>query len=440
LKRQGCYTWQPLKRANEGDTLNCIVRGDGSYIYDEAGKKYIDYQSGLWNVSLGYNNKNIIDAIVNQLNSISYVNPCEHINDTVVRVSNKIINITPEKFNSVFFTCTGSESVELSIKYARKYQELNRNISKNKIGVLKGSYHGTYYGSMSASQLENEFKDGYGPLLEGFINFPDPFCRCCRVDELKKECLDSFLLNLESKFDKYKDELAAFIFEPILGSAGVIPLPQEYVKLLRNLCDKYKILLICDEVATGFGRTGKMFGFEHYGITPDVICLSKCMNSGYLPIGAVVISDTVRDTFIKNECIMFHLSTQNCNPVCCASTEAVIDILTNEKYLEIIELKGEILKKDLEDKIKEHNLVFDIRGVGLMLAIDLVNSKVTNEPINRQKLRDIVSALKSRGIIVGYFYNCGISCGIDIFPPFITSYEQIDDFSDILSKVLNRFG
>lgn len=438
--KQRDYTWQPLKKANEGETLNCIVKGDGSSIYDEEGKKYIDYQSGLWNVSLGYGNKHIINAIVNQLNNISYVNPCEHRNDTVLRLSNKIINITPETFNSVFFTCTGSESVELSIKYARKYQKLNGNLVKNKIGVLSASYHGTYYGSMSASQLENEFKDGYGPLLDGFISFTTPFCRCCRIDELKNECLDKFLFELESNFEKNKSELAAFIIEPILGSAGVIPLPQEYVKLLRQLCNKYEVLLICDEVATGFGRTGKMFGFEHYGITPDIICMSKGMNSGYLPIGAVVVCDKVKDSFISNDSLVFHLSTQNCNPVCCASAEAVIDILIGENYSEKVYLKGKMLKEKLENKIKNHNLVFDIRGIGLMLSIDLVNSKVTNEPITMEKLMKIVNMLKKRGLIVGYFYKYDVSCGIDIFPPFITSNEEIDKVSETIEKVLNRFG
>lgn len=440
MRKEEYYIWHPLKRANEGEAFKCIEVGDGIYVYDENGKEYIDCQSGLWNVSLGYKNKHIADAISNQLNRISYVNPCEHTNDTVLRLSDKIVKITPETFNSVFFTCTGSESVELSIKYARKYQKLNGNLNKNKIGVLNASYHGTYYGSMSASQLENEFKDGYGPLLDGFISFSIPFCRCCRVGELKKECLDRFLLRLESNFEKHKEELAAFIFEPILGSAGIIPLPREYVKLLRDLCNKYEVLLICDEVATGFGRTGKMFGFEHYEIIPDIICLSKCMNSGYLPIGAVVVSDKVKDSFNSNESLMFHLSTQNCNPVCCASAEAVVDILMNESYIEEVDIKGKVLKEKLQNKIKDNNLFFDVRGIGLMLSIDLVNSKATNEPITREILIAIVNKLKSRGLIVGYFYNYGISSGIDIFPPFITSYEDIDRISDIIAKVLNRFG
>ncbi|ADL53293.1 aspartate aminotransferase family protein [Clostridium cellulovorans] len=440
MKGQGKFTWNPLRRADDIDNLKCITSAEGCHIYDEYGKRYLDCQSGLWNVSLGYGNKHIIDAIVNQLNKVTYVNPCEHTNDTVLRLSKKIIDITPEKFNSIFFTCTGSESVELAIKYVRKYQSLIGNYRKNKIAVLSASYHGSYYGSMSASQVENNFKDGYGPFLDGFISFPIPFCRCCKIDELKKECLDGFLIELEKNFEKYKEHLGAIILEPILGSGGVITLHKEYLQLLRELCDKYGVLLIFDEVATGFGRTGKMFAFEHYQVIPDIICLSKCMNSGYLPIGAVLISDKVKEPFIKSESLVFHLSTQNCNPVCCASAEAVIDQLQEENYIEAVEIKGKRLKEKLQERLIDHNLVFDIRGRGLMLSIDLVDSKATNELINKDKLDNIIRLLKNRGLIVGKFHIDNVTAGIDLFPHFIVNEKDMDEIADTISKVLNRFG
>ncbi|HOV26309.1 MAG TPA: aminotransferase class III-fold pyridoxal phosphate-dependent enzyme [Pseudobacteroides sp.] len=435
----GYNVCHPLRKMDSGAELRKVEHGEGIYVFDEFGKKYIDAECGLWNVSLGYANKDIIQSITEQLQNVNYVNLCDNTNSTVKQLGEEIIDLLHDDMEKIYFTCTGSESNELAIKLARKYHQLKGNKQKRKIGVLEASYHGSYYGSMSASQYESEFKDGYGPLLDGFSAFPIPFCRCCKSANLSKECNDRFESELVGKFELLKDELAGFIIEPILGSAGIIPLPAGYVSLLEKLCKENDVLLICDEVATGFGRTGRMFAYEHYGIKPDMVCMSKGINSGYLPLGAVAFNKKILNAFTEKNELLFHLSTQNGNPASCASALATINQIKRDNLLESTRVKGELLINELRSKLGDHPLVFDIRGRGLMIAIDLMENRATHELLSLSKLLDLVERLAKKGLIAGYCYSPKYVTGITLFLPFIINDEELYKVIDILEKTLLKF-
>ena len=418
-----------------------IVAGKGAYLYDENGRAYFDGLCGLWNVSLGYGNDAIISAIHQQLTKLPYANLCEYRNDTAYELAERILAFLHEDMSKIYFTCTGSESNELAIKIIRKYQALQGRPYKNQIAVLSSSYHGSYYGSMSASQFEDGHKRGYGPFLEKFVCFDLPFCRCCMHGQLSEECLSKMIICLESEMSAHKDTLAGVIIEPVIGSGGIIPLPKKYLQKLEELCHKNDILLACDEVATGFGRTGTMFAYEQYDISPDILCMSKGINSGYLPLGAVAFHRKIETVFEKAQEPLFHLSTQNGNPACCAAALATLDHLEKDDFsiLRNVRDMSQLLYSQLSQVLLEHPHVMDIRRAGLMIAIDLVESKASKELISENRLLYIVKSLRHNGLIAEYGYNPDVTSCITMFLPFIIQPAEVEKIISIINKSLQKF-
>ncbi len=339
----------PLNPISNGSDLLQIVRGEGIRLEDAHGKKYIDGISGLWNVSLGYGNPKISEAIIHQLDQIPYVNPIQHSNPTTVKFAELLIDAAPDNIVNVVYTCSGSEATELAIKIARNYNQHKGKPHKNKIASLDLSYHGSYYGSMSMSGVDREVIEEYGPNLPGMLFLPTPVHRKSFIEERGR-----IEQELTSIFDREGENIAAVVIETVLGSGGSIPLPPEYVYMLRDYCKKHQILLVVDEVATGFGRTGKMFGFEHFQIEPDIICLSKGINNGYLPLGATLISNEIFVTFQRHHAVIEHLSTQNGNPLACAAGIVSLQEINNEKLLDHVTNMGEYLCTEIHDMLHKH--------------------------------------------------------------------------------------
>ena len=366
--------WNPLSEVNENRPV--IKSAEHIYLRDNKGHKYIDANSGLWNVSLGYNNEFIQRAIIEQMNKVSYINNCEFSNEKANELSNLLVSLSHDEIDKIYLTCTGSESVELTIKLIRKYQSMKFKFEKNIIAVIKHSYHGNFYGSMSCSSYEKNMTNGYGPLLNGFCELSLPFCRCCKSNSLSLKCENEMIDNLKSELNLIKERLAGIIIEPVLGSAGVIPLPKSFLKYIDNFSKENDIILAFDEIATGFGRTGTMFCYKDLGISPDIVTMSKGINNGYLPLGAVAISKKITHQFKKSKELLFHLSTQNCNPVCCASAVATINLLCKNDFelIKQVNKKGALFQKIIEGKLVGNKNIFDIRRKGLMIAIDYVDN------------------------------------------------------------------
>lgn len=426
--------WQPLNLVNGGLERE-IVRGESEYLYDKNGKKYIDAYSGLWNVVLGYSDEDIIEAIINQLKKLPYINPITLKTDIVIEVSNMLCNLTHENISNIVYTCSGSEAIEAAIKIARKYSSLKGN-GRNKIAVIENSYHGSYYGSMSASNYEEEQKEGYGPMLEGFISLPLPFSRSKAGNTLGNNEKMYILQKLKKILEENKNSLSAVILEPVLASGGVISLFKEYIVSISEFCEKNDILFICDEVATGFWRTGEIFRFKKFHLKPDIITLSKGINNGYLPLGAVCICRKIERVFEENKKILFHLSTQNANPICIASALATLKKIGNSCFKDKINRLIEKFQSEISKKLLEVSYISEIRQVGLMIAIDLVKSKETNTPIDERSLINIVNRTYNKGCVIGMSFDYKITSSLLIFPSYIMNETNVEEIIRIVKEAI----
>lgn len=429
--------WNPLSAVNENRPL--VKSAEHIYLYDNRGHKYIDANSGLWNVPLGYNNKIIEQAIVDQMNKVCYINNCEFSNDPAIKLSNLLLDLIHDEINKIYFTCTGSESIELAIKLIRKYQSMKFKFKRNIIAVIKHSYHGNFYGSMSCSSYEKDMTCGYGPLLEGFYELSLPFCRCCKSNDLSPQCENKMMGILKSELDAVKDRLAGIIIEPVLGSAGVIPIPNKILKYIDSFSKENDIILAFDEIATGFGRTGSMFYYEELEIKPDIITMSKGINNGCLPLGAVAISKKLTQQFEKSKELLFHLSTQNCNPICCASAVATINLLCKDNFeiIKQVNKKGALFQSMLENNLTNHKNLFDIRRKGLMIAIDYIGND--GEQISKDELLHILKMLRKNNLLTEWSYIDGVTSSIVLFIPYVMTDEELSTVVDIITNVTEMY-
>ena len=334
-----------------------------------------------------------------------------------------LMELLPSDFNKIFYTCTGSESIELAIKLAREYFDLIGKKDKKDFITFDYSYHGTYYASMSASGLDQHITESFGPKVEGFHYAKTPY---------SDRKIDDLVELLEDK----KDRLAGIIVEPIIGSGGIIPLEEGYVQFLKTFCQENDILLIFDEVATGFGRTGKMFAFEHFGVEPDILCMAKGINSGYLPLGAVAIKEKLVHRYVQQHRHVEHQSTQNGNPLACAAGMATIQLLTQPGFLDEVAEKGQYFLNELQEKLQDLPFIGEIRGKGLMVGIE-IHSK-NSEFIPYEKIRRILSMLEKRGLLAFSFYSEPVTAGISLFPALIITKQEMDRMVSILVHVLRK--
>lgn len=427
----------PLRPFNYKPETVDIVSGDGIYVKDTNGKRYIDAISGLWNVTLGYNNKNINNAIIEQLNKIPFINLYDNGNPTTLDFARRLLHTLPDELNKVIYTCSGSESNEAAIKLARKYYRLIGKPQKRFFAVLDLSYHGTTYGAMSASGMDRSSIDEYGPCLDGFYLLDTPFCTCCETNNMSDECKKKSTNSIEELFRTKGDQLAGIILEPVIGSGGIIPLPNWYIQKVKELCKEYNVLIIFDEVATGFGRTGCLFAFEQYDIIPDMICLSKGINSGYLPMGAVVFSTRIYDIFSNNNSYIEHFSTQNGNPLACAAGLATLDIVDDKLMMDRVKNLGNLLLAKLKENLLDNKNVVSVRGRGLMVGVQLKGA--TNICLTSDQLFKLCQKIRNKGLIVYPFYIYPKISGFSLFPSFISTENDILRIANIFCTEIQHF-
>ena len=434
----GNNIWLPLCRPD--DEKIKIVSGDRIYLTDVRGKTYIDANSGLWNVPLGYSNPDIKSYITAQLDKISYVNACEFSNEQASELADMLRQMHHDKIDKIAFTCTGSESVELAIKLIRKYASMGEKPFKRDIAIIQNSYHGSYYGSMSCSSYDAQEREGYAPLVEGIRELSVPFCNCWEFNSVTENGAGELQERLDRELELYEESLGGIVIEPILGSAGVIPLPGWYLKRLTDFAHERDILIVFDEVATGFGRTGSMFYYQQYGFQPDIVTMSKGINNGILPLGAVAVSEKVTDRFREKGELLFHLSTKNGNALSCAAGVATMkEYLRNDKaILKQVKNLASYFRKNFEKKIKsEFSEIFDIRGKGLMFAVELAD-KDTGIRIPQAKLLKIVELLKKNGVVLEWSYIENVTSCLVLFLPFIIHECEIDQLLEKMRKVFRR--
>jgi adenosylmethionine-8-amino-7-oxononanoate aminotransferase len=395
-----------------------IVRGEGVLVYDEDGRDYLSATSGLWNVSCGFGRPEIVEAVTDQLNRLPYGTLFRFGNEPALRFARRLVDLLPGDLNRVFFSSSGAAAVDTALKLARRYQRLEERPEKRAVVCLADSYHGTSIGAMAVTGEDLEQTE-YGIDRTDVVVLPTP------TEEDPIEPLRALLA-------EHGDKLAALIFEPILGSAGVVALPEAFLREAPALCREHDVLLIVDEVATGFGRTGRMFASEWWGLEPDLMTLSKGINSGYLPLGATAVSERVHEAFASRGAVFAHGETQAGNPLSCAAASATLDVMESDGLVERAErVGGELL--DALSRIERHPHVGAIEGRGLMLGIRLVRTRDPWVPAPFATVLATIRQCARAGLLVH-----PAPAGFSLFPPLVLDSAGVERIVDTLDDVLGR--
>lgn len=416
-KKHFLHPTSSIKQQQANGPAKIFTEGEGIYLYDMNGKKYIDGLSCLWNVNVGHGRAELGEAAKQQMTTLGFSSAFGTFShEPVIRLASRIAELAPGDLNTVFFTSGGSESNDSAFKMVRNYWKLNGKPTKTKVVSRKTSYHGVAMGATSATGLK-PFRDFTTSLAPGFHyvqSTPDAF-----REFIAKEGADT---------------IAAFITEPVQGTGGVHPAPENYFQEIRRICDENEILFIADEVITGFGRTGTYFGMERYGVVPDLMSVAKGITSGYAPLGGVVISDKVMETFKeKTEGLFMHGYTYSGHPTACAVALENLDIIEREHLVGNSREMGSRMLEGFKRLQAEHNFIGEVRSFGLMGAIELIENKQTNKRFSEPLAPKVVEEATKRGLICrGVIYE-----GADtlIFaPPLIITEEEVNQMIDILHE------
>jgi len=409
LLMQSFARWYPL----------VVDHAKGVWVYDVDGNVFLDFNAGIAVSSLGHSHPRVVEAIKRQAERLIHYSLTDFLYEEPVKLAEKLVRITPGNWpKRVFYTNSGTESVEAAIKVARGHFRGKRPY----IVAFTGSFHGRTLGSLSLTSSKPVQRRYFSPLLPGVEHTPYPYCYRCPFRQKYPECGMWCVDYIEEwLFKKYvpPDEVAAIVFEPIAGEGGYIVPPKEFFKRLKELADEYGILLVDDEVQAGMGRTGKWFAIEHWGVEPDIIAVAKGIAAG-MPLGAVIGRAEVMDLPPGS-----HASTFGGNPVSCAAANAVIDTIESENLLAHVAKLGEYTMKRLREMAEEIPEIGDVRGKGLMIGVELIKSD--GSP-HRELLKETLREAFRRGLLV---IGAGLSA-IRIAPPLIISKEEMDTGLDIL--------
>lgn len=379
-KRDLELIWHPCSQMKDYETLPPIVidRGEGVYLYDVEGNKYIDVISSWWCNLLGHCNPQISAAIKKQADTLEHVIFANFTHKKVIELCDRLVKIVPKGLCKFNFADNGSSAIEMAMKMSFQYHQQTGNPQKTKFMALTDAYHGETIGALSVGAVDL-YSEIYKPILMNTIKVPAPDCYRCPYGKLHGNCDCECFEKAEEVFAKHADETCAILVEPLLqGSAGMKVYPPMFLTKLRALCDKYNVHLIADEIATGFGRTGKMFAFDHAGVSPDIMCVSKGLTGGYMPMAIAITTQKIYDAFYADYSTgkaFMHSHTYSGNPLAASAAVEVLKILQD----------GSVLKRANENAIYFHNLikntfeghknVGDIRHIGLINAIEIVEDK-----------------------------------------------------------------
>ncbi len=409
-----------------------ICRGEGPYVYNVNDKKFINASSSLWNVGVGHGRRELIEAATRQMEVLAYASCFRQVHPKAIEMADKLVEITDHHYDFVYLGSNGSEAVEAAIKMSRQFWRQSQDEAKKgkyKILSLKGSYHGVSYGAMTTSGDEGE-KQKYGPLPEGFQQIAPPYCYRCPYGKQYPSCGLSCATELEETILREKPEtVAAFIIEPIMGVRGIIDPPEDYFAKIGEICKKYDILLIADEVSTGFGRAGKLFLSSDWPVKPDILCLGKMISSGYLPLSAALATRRIYDNFRGKANKFDHGSTASGHPVCAAVGLANIDIILKEKLSENSAEVGSLLKARLMEIAQKSEIIGDVRGQGMMIGIELVKDKESKEPLGDEAMTEVFLDMVFRGLLPYMSGNV-----IAFYPPLIIDREIVEEIAGIVEK------
>jgi len=421
------FSWS--KQAN----LNPIHahRAEGVYLYDHQGNRYLDFSSQLMNVNIGHGRQEVSEAVAQQMQALSYVAP-SFATDARGKLGKKLAEITPGNLTKTFFTLGGAEAIENAIKLARLYT------GRSKIITQYRSYHGATIGAISAGgdprKLEVDQQQ-----LPNIIHVENPYTyRCPWYSSSPGECGERAIKNLENTL-KYEgpQNVAAILMEGESGTSGCIKYPPFYLKAVSELCNKYGILFIADEVMSGFGRTGKWFGVDNHGVTPDILCMAKGLTAGYIPLGGIIVTDKIAQKF--NDRYLPLGLTYSAHPVACAAALAVIDIYEKEGLIHRAAKMGHYIDQSMLSLFVQHPSIGDWRNTGMLGCLELVKNRDTKEPMapwnakpsEMGVMKEVAAKIRELGMFTFVKWNF-----IFIAPPLTITKAEIDQGLEIISEAL----
>ena len=434
------HVWHPMgdPKASEADPPLIVARGDGVHVYDTDGKRYLDCVAALWNVNIGHNRPEMKKAITDQLDKLAYYATFAGTsNPPSIMLSALLAEmLAAEGMTKVLFSSGGSDANETAFKIARQFWKLEGQPERTKFISLKLGYHGVHFGGMSATGT-GAHRRTYEPLVPGFFHIEAPYLYrnpwTRDPDELGRICADE--LDRAIQFQG-PDTVAAFIAEPVQGAGGVIVPPANFWPLVRKVCDKHGVLLIADEVVTGFGRTGSLFGSRGWGVKPDIMSLAKGINSGYVPLGATMVNARVEAAWQRTSPMagIMHGYTYSGHPLACAAALACLKIVVDEDLPGNAAAIGAYFLRKLEGLAERHALIGDVRGKGLMLVIELVGDQKTKTPIAPGDTlnKRLIHAARERGALI----RCAAG-KIILSPPLTFTRDHVDQSVAILDEALS---
>lgn len=435
------YIWHPCSQMKDYEEFPPIVveRGEGLYLVDKEGNRYLDAISSWWVNLFGHNNLRINKIIKEQVDKLEHVIFADFTHEPAVELAERIINLTPERLKKVFFANDGSSAVEIALKLCYQYYQQSGRPEKKKIAALSNSYHGESLGALSVCNL-GRYKEKFSDLLMDTIKLPGPKCYPCRYNKDRNTCQADCFAEAEMLLKERQREIAAVIIEPIVqGAAGMNIYPPLYLQKLRKLCDESYILLVADEIAVGFGRTGRMFACEHAGISPDLMTLSKGITSGYLPLSLVLMSDEMYDCFYDdyNKGNSFlHSHSYSGNTLACAVACETLNIFKDEQVLKRNIKKSKMMKSLIEKHLLNLPYIGDFRHIGMIGAVELVKDKVTGQSFNPQErvAYNIYKLAMKLGVIIRPLGDV-----IYFMPPYIIEEEEIESMIETTREALELF-
>lgn len=426
------HTTYNLQSWSKQRGLNPVVieKAEGIYMWDPSGKRYTDMSSQLVNLNVGHGNKAIIEAIKKQADHYCYISP-SYASEPRGELAKILIELLPDNMGKILFTNAGADANENAVKIAKMFTGRHKVFSRYR------SYHGSSFGAGNLTGEPRRYP--LEPGIPGFVKFFDPYIY---REPLKfgseKEAADYYLYKLREQVVYEKpDSVAALIVETVTGSNGVIIPPEGYLQGVRKICDEFGILLICDEVMMGFGRTGKMFAFEHYGIKPDIVTFAKGVTCGYIQLGGVAVSKTIAAHFDDN--LLSCGLTYSGHPLACAAGIACVNFYKENRIIENVVSRGTELKEILKTLKEKHKTVGDVRSIGLMGAVELVKDKTTKDPVvsygkdPEGLMKKINGLLAAKGFMTYTHENM-----ILVAPPLIITKEQLAEELRKLDEVLTE--
>lgn len=422
----------PLHHPSEHDPPILFVSGEGAVLRDTEGREYLDGLASLWNVNVGHGRADLAEAAAQQMRRLAYTTAyAGYTNEPAVRLAERLVGLAYPNLSAVYFTTSGAEANETAFKIARYYWKRRGVPTKTKIISRHHAYHGVTLGAMSATGIPG-YHAMFTPLVPGFVHIPPSYPY--RYPGSMAEALEEAILREDP------NTVAAFIAEPVMGAGGVIPPTPDYFPQVRQICDRYGVLLIADEVITGFGRTGRWFALEHWGVWPDLVTFAKGVTSAYLPLGGVMVSREIHEVILQAppEERFMHAATYSAHATCCAVALANLDILEQEGLVERAARMGARLLDGLRT-LRDLPLVGDVRGLGLMCGVELVLDKGTKAPALGVGARVLAEA-RRRGLVtrirVGQAGAHPIGDVVLLAPPFVVTESQVDRIVGILHDAL----